>query len=207
MHLRRDDRVTRSSRQRHRDEKGGGAGRGAVRRRRRGAREWLEVTPCIMRRRGSLFCAVAPLSPLSHPTAAVSREVSSPTRPAPSGVAPVSCRRSSSSAGFEANSEGLTTPRGQKLAKACRGLVLSLPPSFPLARYTAILRALFTPRRLFGCLGEARRGETAKIYITRNWFPPTLLPATKFAVVSSRRPPPRQSARPRLLALDRNLSN
>jgi len=93
-----------------------------------------------MRRGGSLFCVVAPLSPLSLPAVAVGKSppIRSLRRPY-FGEWPKSPKEASP-AGFEANSEGLTgvPQRGQKLVEACER---ALAPSLRSFYRTSPLRA------------------------------------------------------------------
>lgn len=88
LYSRCDDRVTRAC-----VERGCGVGVGKV-------SGWVTsgVTPCIMRRGGSLFCVVAPLSPLSHPVVAVGKSPSDSlsSSPLPWGVVQVTERSFSS---------------------------------------------------------------------------------------------------------------
>lgn len=113
------------------------------------------VTPCIMRRGGSLFCVVAPLSPLLHPAVAVSRKVSPDSLfAAPTLGSGPSRQKKLLQSVFEANSEGLTgvPQQEQKLVEACE------------RAFTPPLRSFYRTSPLRAFRRGSSRGEIAKIY-------------------------------------------
>jgi len=124
-----DDRVTRAC-----VERGCGVGVGEV-------SGWVTsgVTPCIMRRGGSLFCVVAPLSPLSHPAVAVGKSPPDSLSSSPLlwGVAQVTERSFSSR--FRGKLRGINgSSTEQKPVEACER---ALAPPLRTFYRTSPLRA------------------------------------------------------------------